>query len=342
MAKKDKTPPTPKPKKVATPESKKVIADRKKVLATKLLEKITRATKRELKKLKLDYPEKQINQFVRTIVLPVFRGMNPRDVKVKDIRELVRESVGRNDSEWYNPLFIPQGDITGIMWADLDDYLSIDLKSVVGDKPLRVEVNVGQYGATGVFNIQNYQYEANQVNEIYDGIRELIENDSEPEYNGSVVVRKGRKDDGFADSYILQFTLYVNGEQVPPTATLDESVGIEIPKETLQQRRERLKLVIQRKNELAKLQRKKQKEKGMRQRGRPKTKEAPATEDKSEALTRQQNVISVLANQKELLAEAKQDYKDGIFDKEEYKQARKDIEAQTNLALSKFKRGGEI
>jgi len=262
MAKKDKTPPTPKPKKVATPESKKVIADRKKVLATKLLEKITRATKRELKKLKLDYPEKQINQFVRTIVLPVFRGMNPRDVKVKDIRELVRESVGRNDSE--------------------------------------------------------------------------------PEYNGSVVVRKGRKDDGFADSYILQFTLYVNGEQIPPTATLDESVGIDIPKETLQQRRERLKLVIQRKNELAKLQRKKQKEKGMRQRGRPKTKEAPATEDKSEALTRQQNVLSVLANQKELLAEAKQDYKDGIFDKEEYKQARKDIEAQTNLALSKFKRGGEI
>lgn len=335
MAKKENPTPTPKPKKVISPEKKKELAD-------KLFAKLLRASQKELKKNKLEYSDKQLKKFVRKIVLPVFRGLNPRDAKVKDIRELVKESITDSTTQFYNPLLIPVGEYTGIMWADLDDYLDVDLRAVVDNKPLRVEVNVGEYGSTGVFNLQDYQYEATGINEIYEGIRELLENDSQPEYNGEVMVRKGFKDDGQTDSYILQFTLYINGEQVPPTETLDESVGIEIPKETQAQRRERLKNVIARKKELASQRRKKQKEKAMRQRERPKEKEAPATEDKSEALKRQENVKYLMDEQRRLLAEARQDYKDGIYTKEEFKQRIKDIEAQINLALSKFKRGGEI
>jgi hypothetical protein len=339
---KETTPPKVKPKKVISPEAKKKLADRKKQLADKLLAKITRATQRELKLNKLEYNDKQLKKFVKTIVLPVFRGLNPRDVKVKDIRELVKDSLTDTSTEFYNPLFIPIGEYTGIMWADLDDYLDVDLRAVVDNKPLRVEVNVGEYGNTGVFNLQDYQYEATGINEIYEGIREVLENDSTPEYNGEVMVRKGKQDDGRADSYILQFTLYVNGVQIPPTETLDESKGIEVPKETQAQRRARLKDIIARKKELAAQKRKKQKEKFMRLRERPKAKETPATEDKSEALERQKNVLSVLEYQKELIAEAKQNYKDEIYDKAEYKERLKEISAQTDLALSKFRRGGEI
>jgi hypothetical protein len=335
MAKKQNTPPTPKPKKPISPERKKDLAD-------KLLVKLTNASKKELKKNKLEYTDKQLKTFVKTIVLPVFRGLNARDVRVKDIRELVRESLDNKESNYYNPLFIPFAEYTGIMWTDLDDYLDVDLRAIVDNRPLRVEINVGEYGSTGIFNLQDYQYEATQLNEIYDAIRVIIENDSQPEYNGQVKVRKGKKDDGKADSYVLQFTLYVNGVQIPPTESLEESQGIEIPKETKEQRRERLKQIIARKKELAAIRRKKQKEQAMRQRERPKSKEAPATEAKSEALERQENIKEIMANQEKLLEKADAYFEKGVYDAKELKARIKEITEQTSLALSKFKRGGEV
>lgn len=317
--------------------------EKKKALVPILFEKLKKATFKELKKNKLEYTDKQLNKFVRTIVLPIFRGLNPRDVKVKDIREFVSEQLTNvTKSTYYNPLFIPLGEITGIMWADIDDFLSIDLRAIVDNNALRVDINAGVSGTTGVFNLQDYQYEATQVNEIYEGIRELVTNNSDAEWNGKVVVRKGKKDDGNADSYILQFTLYVDGVEIPPTTTLDESSGIPSPKETQAQRRDRLKAIIARKKELAAQRRKKQKETSMRKRERPKQKEVPATEDKSESLKRQENVKEVLETQKQLIADAERYYKDKIYDKKEFKERLLQIDALITLALSKFKRGGEI
>ena len=60
MAKKQNTPPTPKPKKPISPERKKELAD-------KLLVKLTNASKKELKKNKLEYTDKQLKTFVKTI-----------------------------------------------------------------------------------------------------------------------------------------------------------------------------------------------------------------------------------------------------------------------------------
>jgi hypothetical protein len=334
---------TAKVKKPLSPKMQAKLTERKRVWAEKLLGKLTRATSRELKKQNVIKDEKELKEFVKTIVLPVFRGLNPRDVKVKDIRELVAESFTTTvASIYYNPIFIPVGDITGIMWADLDDYLDVDLRAVVDSQPLRVDINAGIYGSTGIFNLQDYQYEATQVNEIYEGIREVIDNDSNAEWNGRVMVRKGFTDDGNPDSYFLQFVLSANGAEIEPTETLDESVGFEIPKETQAQRRARLKDVIARKKELASQRRKKSKERSMRLRERPKTKEAPATEVKSEALERQENVKSIMNNQEKLMADAERLFDKGIYNKTEFKARIKEITEQTNLALSKFKRGGEV
>lgn len=367
MAKKSKSEPTPKETKKPKPSKKEVaptkkevapskketkktlsekqqrnLVERKKVWAVKLLEKLVRHTKREFKKQNIVKDEKETLEFVKTIVLPVFRGLNPRDVRVKDIREVVADSfVTTTPSIYYNPLFIPIGDITGIMWADLDDYLDVDLRAVV-DKPLRVEINAGEFGATGIFNLQDYQYEATQVNEIYEGIREVIDNDSNAEWNGRVMVRKGFTDDGNAESYFLQFVLSASGQEIPPVETLEESIGFEVPKETQAQRRARLKDVIARKKELASERRKKFKEKSMRLRERPKAKEAPATEVKSEALERQENLKSIMSYQEKLMADAERLFDKGLYDKKEFKARIKEITEQTNLALSKFKRGGEV
>lgn len=346
--KKSKSSKTPTKSKTAksqkTPKKPKVdLAERRRLLNVKLLEKLVRHTARELKKQKQYVDEKRTLEFVKASVLPIFRGMNPRDARVKDIRELVADLLTTTPTiTYYNPLFIPIGDISGIMWADLDDYLDVDLRAVVNNEPLRVDINAGVYGSTGIFNLQDYQYEATQVNEIYEGVREVIDNDSNAEWNGRVMVRKGFQDDGNAESYFLQFVLSANGAEIEPTETLEESIGVEVPKETQAQRRERLKQVIARKKELAQQRRKKIKEKSMRLRERPKLKEAPATEEKSESLKRQENIIVLMDSQQKLIEKAEQYYKDKIYTKAEFKKRLKEIEAQTNLALSKFKRGGEI
>ena len=134
----------------------------------------------------------------------------------------------------------------------------------------------------------------------------------------------------------------LNDIEIPPVETLEESVGIEVPKETLEQRRTRLKDVIARKKELAAEFRKRQKEKTMRLRERPKTKEAPATEVKSEALKRQENIKEIMDKQEKLLEKADSYFEKGVYDAKELKARIKEITEQTNLALSKFKRGGEV
>lgn len=336
MAKKPTTPKIPSKPKID-------LTERKRIYGIKLLEKLVRHTTRELKKQKLYIDDKRTLEFVKLDVLPIFRGLNPRDVKVKDIRELVSDLLKTTPAiQYYNPLFIPIGDITGIMWADLDDYLDVDLRAIVDNQPLRVEINAGAYGSTGIFNLQDYQYEATQVNEIYEGIREVVNNDSNSEWNGRVIVRKGFQDDGNAESYFLQFVLNAGGQDIEPTESLEESIGVEIPKETQEERRARLKGVIARKKELAGERRKKQKEKSMRQRERPKTKEAPATEVKSEALQRQENIKDIMATQQKLIDDAERYLSNSIYDQKEFKARLKEITEQTNLALSKFKRGGEI
>ena len=350
MAKKSNSEPVPKeikkpvsPKKQEQSEKKKkALEDRKDGWAKKLLEKLVRHTTRELKSQKLYKDEKETLEFVKTMVLPVFRGLNPRDVLVKQIREYVVEAlITTSPTQYYNPLFIPIGEITGIMWADLDDYLDVDLRASV-PQPLRVEINAGEFGSTGIFNLQDYQYEATQVNEIYEGIREVIDNDSNAEWNGRVMVRKGFTDDGNAESYFLQFLLNAGGQEIPPVESLEESIGIQIPTETQEQRRSRLKDVIARKKELASERRKKSKERSMRLRERPKTKEAPATEVKSEALQRQENIKEIMDKQEKLLEKADSYFEKGVYDAKELKARIKEITEQTNLALSKFKRGGEV
>jgi hypothetical protein len=341
-SKKETTQPVSAKKQEQSEKKKKALEDRKDGWAKKLLEKLVRHTTRELKSQKLYKDDKETLEFVKTIVLPVFRGLNPRDVLVKQIREYVVEALATTSpTQYYNPLFIPVGEITGIMWADLDDYLDVDLRASV-PQPLRVEINAGTYGSTGIFNLQDYQYEATQVNEIYEGIREVIDNDSNAEWNGRVMVRKGFTDDGNAESYFLQFVLNAGGQEIPPVESLEESIGIQLPSETQEQRRSRLKDVIARKKELASERRKKSKERSMRLRERPKTKEAPATEVKSEALQRQENIKEIMDKQEKLLDKADSYFEKGIYDAKELKARIKEITEQTNLALSKFKRGGEV
>jgi hypothetical protein len=333
------------------PRNPKVQTKRKQALKT--YNKVYKAVKKFAQKNDLQWSIKEIRDFTKKKVYPDFKGEKSYQVRVRDIKSVIQTQLqeptpssvqGVQSSQiYYNPLLISPSRTTGILWFDLDDYLSVDLRSEVEPMDLRVEVNAGEYGSTGIFDLLNYQYEFTGVNEIIESIRESLEDDSEPEWVGQPVIRQGFTDDGQTDSYFLRFTLYIGGKEIPPTFTAEVSTTeIPLPQETLEERRARRKEITLRKKELAKVRRQAMKEKEARKRPRPTKKEKPTLEPKTSQETRSKNVQEALEREKEMLADAERLFREGILTKKEFIAERKEIMATTKLAISKFKDGGVV
>ena len=88
--------------------------------STKLYQKVRRATAREFKKRKIQMSNEELTEFVREKVYPDFKGLNPRDVKVKDIREFVGQQIeAKEEINFYNPLLLSIIDVSGLGEANL-------------------------------------------------------------------------------------------------------------------------------------------------------------------------------------------------------------------------------
>lgn len=335
------------------PQNRKKNKNRNRALKT--YQKVYKNVKKYAEKQNLEWTPKEIRKFTRESVYPDFKGEKHYNVRVRDIKSVIELGLKKttpttpqaqpqqSSTLYYNPLLISPSRTTGILWFDLDDYLAVDLKSEVDPLDLRVEVNAGEYGSTGIFDLLSYQYELNGLNEIIESIRTSLEDDSEPEWVGTPVVRKGFSDDGKTDSYFLRFTLYINGQEVTPTETAEISTtSIPLPEETLEERRKRRKEITLKKKELAKVRRQALKEKEARKRPRPTKKEKPTTEPKAVQETRSKNVQEALQREKEMLADAERLFREGILTKKEFIAERKEIMETTKLAISKFKDGGVI
>lgn len=333
------------------PRNPKVQTKRKQALKT--YNKVYKAVKKFAQKNDLQWSIKEVRDFTKKKVYPDFKGEKSYQVRIRDIKAVIQtqlqaptptEVEGVQSSQiYYNPLLISPSRTTGILWFDLDDYLSVDLISEVSPMDLRVEVNAGEYGSTGIFDLLNYQYEFTGVNEIIESIRESLEDDSEPEWVGQPVIRQGFTDDGQTDSYFLRFTLYIGGKEITPTFTAEVSTTeIPLPQETLEERRARRKEITLRKKELAKVRRQAMKEKEARKRPRPTKKEKPTLEPKTSQETRSKNVQEALEREKEMLAESERLFREGILTKKEFIAERKEIMATTKIAISKFKDGGVV
>lgn len=333
------------------PRNPKVQTKRKQALKTYY--KVYKSVKKFAEKNDLQWSVKEVREFTKNNVYPDFKGEKSYQVRVRDIKAVIQTQLkeptpssvqGVQSSQiYYNPLLISPSRTTGILWFDLDDYLSVDLRSEVDPMDLRVEVNAGEYGSTGIFDLLNYQYEFTGVNEIIESIRQSLEDDSEPEWVGQPVIRQGFTDDGQTDSYFLRFTLYIGGKEIPPTFTAEVSTTeIPLPQETLEERRARRKEITLRKKELAKVRRQAMKEKEARKRPRPTKKEKPTLEPKTSQETRSKNVQEALEREKEMLADAERLFREGILTKKEFIAERKEIMATTKLAISKFKDGGVV
>jgi len=310
--------------------------------ASKLYQKVRKNTQKELERRGQPLKGKELTSFVRDKVYGEFKGLSPNEVRIADINDAVERAVTGTGilqtGEFFNPLAIPETLISGIFWFDIDNFIEVDLTAETGGKNLRLEVNAGEYGSTGIIELSEYTYEGSGLAEIIEQVREFVEDDSEPYWEGEARVRPRLKDDGNPDSYFLQFTLYVNGTQVAPSATFEEPAPIGKIEETIEERRKKRREIVKRRKELAKQKREKAKKKEAKMRKRP-TKKEPA---KAEAPERAKNVQEALDRQERLLKDSKDLFDAGILTKKELIAERKAIIEQTNKAIEKFKRGGEI
>ena len=310
--------------------------------ASKLYQKVRKNTQKELERRGQPLKGKELTSFVRDKVYGEFKGLSPNEVRIADINDAVERAVTGTGilqtGEFFNPLAIPETLISGIFWFDIDNFIEVDLTAETGGKNLRLEVNAGEYGSTGIIELSEYTYEGSGLAEIIEQVREFVEDDSEPYWEGEARVRPRLKDDGNPDSYFLQFTLYVGGTQVPPSATFEEPAPIGKIEETIEERRKKRREIVKRRKELAKQKREKAKKKEAKMRKRP-TKKEPA---KAEAPERAKNVQEALDRQERLLKDSKDLFDAGILTKKEFIAERKAIIEQTNKAIEKFKRGGEI
>lgn len=331
--------------------------------STKLYQKVRRATAREFKKRKVEISNEELTEFIKEKVYPDFKGLNPREVKVKDIREFVGQQIeGKEESNFYNPLLLSiielsglgEANLLGIDWWSANDYIQEELTAATTPFNLRFEFNGGiGFGSTGIVELLGFDYVASGLQGIIESIRSEVDDKSGPVWNARVLVRKGFKDDGKADSYFLQFYLTIDEVEIPVTETIEEvTFEIQVPQLTLAERRKKRAEFVKKKKDIQKQRKQLEREKKMRTRPRPakkeeaKEKEKPKKEEPKEVtsndLKRQDNIDKLFERQEKRLAEAKQDFKDKIFTKEEYLERIKSIEEQTNIALGKFGEGGKV
>jgi len=318
--------------------------------SSKLYQKVRKNTAKELERQGKELKGKELTAFVRDNVYGEFKGLSPQEVRANDVVEVVNRVLTGTGilqtGDFINPLSIPETLISGIFWFDIDNFIEVDLTAETGGKNLLLEVNAGDYGTTGIFELSEYTYEGNGLSEIIENIREAVDDDSEPYWEGEARVRPNMQDDGNPESYFLQFTLYIAGEQVKPTITTEEPKEIQLVEETIEERRKKRRDIVKRRKDLAKQKREKAKKKDMRTRKRPTKKQVvkEKAEPKKQPFNKERakNIQQALDRQERLLKDAKDLYDDGILTKKEFVAERKAILKQTDEAIKRFKRGGEI
>jgi len=329
--------------------------------------RVYRAAKQELvsRGFNLKGKNKEFRAYLREQITPKFaekkrftkkqlekvinETLSEYQIKIGQTPTLPKEPKG----DYINPLLIPLPLVSGISWFLIDDFLDTELRAELEAidpiRGLRVEINAGQaMGSTGIFNLKEYQYDANGVKNIVENVREFVENDSTPEWNGQILVRKYAKDDGDADSYYLQLTLYINGQEIAPFNSGEEAFQ-PIPEQTMEEKREQRRKALKIKKDREKERRQKSGQKEKRMRERPKKKEEKETpkETKKEAPSKKpseskEGLEKIFERQENLLAQARRDYDDGIYNKTEYKKRISEINKLIEKAIEKFEKGGEV
>ena len=275
-----------------------------------------------------------IQKWTSKNIFKEYKGTNYNKLDENAVLQKIRSIIKpkKKSSNCFNPLLVNKADIDNTEWWDIGNTLNILPNNV------KVRINGGEFGISKLDTASNISYD-NDVNPIIGDLRSFVEKSKlYPIWIGVVKVVPNEKDDGDPCSYFIDFVLD-NGEGEIP---MDEvAMTVSAPSQEDIERIQRIKEV-----EREKSRKKRERLKKAKERKRPTTvkKEEPKkkAEPKKKTATKskaapKKKVISKsprtdVARALELLRE---DFKDGVFTKEEYKTERAKL-------IDKLEKGGLI
>jgi len=217
---------------------------------------------------------------------------------------------------------------------ELDNFIKDVLPSCVF-----IKISAGVYGSTKIFNTRNYNYTKNNVKNIVDNVRELVENNSDIDASFVGVKKlKNRKllNDGTPENYYIDFILTIDSDPVSDITP----VIFNVPKSQKKKVATVKEIMLGRVKQLGL---KKNRTKNARKTAKKNIAKL-ATINKKQKRSKSPVTKQKLYNQKEklyssMLKQLELSYKKGLFTEDQYEKYRAEILIKT---LTNKKDGGLI
>ena len=338
----------------------------------KLYAKVVKAVRKEFKSQKQEISYDEARKYASDKVYPAFKGQAAYKVKVKDIREVTRESLAPAgappiplppEQKYIDPRTIGEEEVSGINWFDIDGFLTGDLSPSIRqvralrntDKDLRMMILGGEYGNTGEFNLSDYEYVSTGLQDLVETIRANSPSvGSEPylTWEGYVGIRAGATDLSDPNSYVFQIILIENNQPVvePSTITTLPPQRIQTP-EDLERLREEQRQRLKDERERQKAKEEAEKRKARKGAKRPTTKKRvkepkvtipEPTKPPSKRETKAQQVVRLNEIRLRELELLRAEYDDKLISKAKYNREKSRIMKNYEEAFKKLRTGGII
>lgn len=186
-----------------------------------LMKEITKVNKNLPENRRLSVKERR--EIISKKIYPKYKDQARSRIRLIPLREKITRTVKR----------LPKREQCDLLSIDPTLYLAItyyEIEQFVGNtlpKCIYVKVDAGEFGSTNIFNTRDFDYYSTGLSEITNKINEYSRTNSlntsnVPEYDGSINIRPGKKNDGTADNYFLEMILNIG--------TKRKSTSIVIPK----------------------------------------------------------------------------------------------------------------
>jgi hypothetical protein len=258
-----------------------------------------------------------------------FKGTNHNKLDKGKVLDRVKEIIKpiKKLSNCFSPLLINKADTDDIEWWDIGNTLNILPNNV------KVRINGGDFGITKIDKASNISYD-NDINPIINDLRDFIEKSKlYPKWFGYVRIDPNEKDDGEPCSYFMEFILDFEDGTLP-----EDEVSTTVSPTTKEdvERIQRIKDV-----EREKSRKKRERLKKAKTRKRPtttkkvETKKKKTTPKKTTPKKDKKINKNVTIDLNKELDALRQDVKDGLLTKKEYREERAKL-------IDKFEKGGLV
>ncbi len=152
---------------------------------------------------------KERRELVSKKIYPKYRGKAKSSIRLTPLRDqLYRQIRKLPRKEGCDLLAIPPNVYQDIPYYEVESFIENILPNCI-----YIKVNAGEFGETSIFNTREFNYYTTGISDITNRINEYCRKHNigtsrdVPVYNGYIMLRPGKKNDGIPDNYYLEMIL---------------------------------------------------------------------------------------------------------------------------------------